>query len=252
MIQAAPQKPTNRVLGSLEAADLARLWPHLEATTLAYKEPLYDAYRPIKFVHFLETGVASLVNVMRNGDAAEVGTIGNEGVVGLPIMFGDSTAPTSVYMQVAGAGFRMKAGAFRVEMEQSPALRRQVLRYTHVFFNQVAQSAACAHFLPVEQRCCRWLLMTGDRMGTDDYHLTQEFLARMLGVRRAGVSVAAGALQNAGLITYARGHVRILDRAGLVKRCCECYGVGKREYDRLLGVTPAQGSRRRNSARVVR
>lgn len=228
-------RPLNRVLASLSAPDFARLRPSLEAVTLAYKQPLYDAEEPIQFVYFLDTGVASLVNVMRNGDAAEVGTIGNEGVVGLPIMFGDNVAPTSVYMQVRGTGHRMRAAVFWKEMERSQSLRLKALRYIHVFFNQVAQSAACAHFHSLDKRCCRWLLMTCDRMQEDDFPLTQEFLAMMLGVRRAGVSQAAGALQRQGLIRYGRGRVKIIDRNGLVKRACECYGIGKREFDRLLG-----------------
>jgi CRP-like cAMP-binding protein len=234
-IGGAVERPSNRVLASLGSADAARLRPHLTAVTLKYRQPLYDAYEPIKFVYFIETGVGSLVNVLRNGDAAEVGTIGNEGIVGLPIMFGDTRAPTSVYMQVPGAGQRMKASVFWTEMERSPSLRIKALRYAHAFFNQVAQSAACAHFHPLEARCCRWLLMTHDRMHADEFPLTQEFLAMMLGVRRAGVTVAAGALQRAGLIRYARGRVTILDHAALVKQSCECYGISKREFDLLLG-----------------
>lgn len=235
-------RPLNRVLASLSAPDFARLRPHLEAVTLEYKQPLYDAGVPIPFVYFLETGVASLVNEMRNGDAAEVGTIGNEGVVGLPIIFGDSIAPTSVYMQVKGRGHRIPAAVFWKELERSQSLRFMALRYIHVFFNQVAQSAACAHFHALDKRCARWLLMTCDRMQDNDFPLTQEFLAMMLGVRRAGVTQAAGALQRQGLISYGRGRVRIIDRNGLVKRACECYGIGKREFDRLLG-TMARGPR---------
>jgi len=231
-------RPLNRILASLSAVDFARLRPHLEKVDLAYKQPLYDADVPIKFVYFLDTGVASLVNVMRNGDAAEVGTIGNEGIVGLPVMFGDTVAPTSVYMQVRGAGHRISAPVFWKEMERSLSLRLMALRYIHVFFNQVAQSAACAHFHALDKRCCRWLLMTCDRMQEDDFPLTQEFLAMMLGVRRAGVTQAAGKLQRDGLIRYGRGRVRIIDRNGLVKRACECYGIGKRDFDRLLGSLP--------------
>ena len=153
------------------------------------------------------SGVGSLVHTMTNGQAAEVGTIGNEGFVGLPILLGDERGPTSVYVQVPGAGLRMKAEIFREELERSGPLRGIMLRYAHAFFNQVAQSAACAHFHSLEQRCCRWLLMTRDRMPSDHFLLTQEFLAMMLGVRRAGVTVAASALQRAGLIRYDRGRV---------------------------------------------
>ena len=171
---------------------------------------------------------------MANGQTAEVGTIGNEGVVGLPIMLGDERAPTSVYIQVPGAGLRMKATLFKKELERSASMRAVMLCYAHAFFNQVAQSAACNQFHSLEQRCCRWMLMTHDRMQSDEFLLTQEFLAMMLGVQRTGVSAAAGALQRAGLIRYKRGEVTIIDRHGLM-RSCECYGVSKREFDRLLG-----------------
>jgi CRP-like cAMP-binding protein len=173
---------------------------------------------------------------MANGQAAEVGTIGNEGIVGLPIVLGDDQAPTAVYVQVPGAGLRMKASLFKRELARSPTMQVVMLRYVHALFNQVAQSAACNHFHSLEQRCCRWLLMTRDRMDSDKFLLTQEFLAMMLGVQRPGVSIAAGGLQRAGLITYSRGNVAILDGVGLKKRSCECYGVSKREFDRLLGV----------------
>lgn len=171
---------------------------------------------------------------MANGQAAEVGTIGNEGLVGVPIVLGDDRAPTSIYIQVPGDGLRMPAVLFKKELARSATMQVVMLRYVHALFNQVAQSAACNHFHSLEQRCCRWLLMTRDRMQSDEFLLTQEFLAMMLGVQRPGVSIAAGGLQRAGLITYKRGNVTILDGAGLKKRSCECYGISKREFDRLL------------------
>jgi CRP-like cAMP-binding protein len=228
--------PQNRLLASLPPEDYERLRVHLEPTRLTYRRLLYQANKPIGFVYFVESGVASLVSTMKNGDASEVGTIGNEGIVGLPVVFGDKQAPTKVYMQVPGSGLQMKADIFREILQQNPQMLESLLRYAHAFFNQVAQSAACAHHHLLEQRCCRWLLMTRDRMESDEFLLTQEFLAMMLGVRRAGVTVAARALQRAGLIQYARGHITILDRAGLKKRCCECYDITKKEFDRLLGV----------------
>ena len=231
----AAEPHANRLLGLLPTRDYQRLRPHLHRIPLEYKQPLYRANRPIEFVYFIESGVGSLVNTMRNGDAAEVGTIGNEGVVGLPIVFGDNRAPTNVYVQVPGAGLRVKAKLFEKELRQSDSMRIVMLHYAHAFFNQVAQSAACNHFHSLEQRCCRWLLMTHDRMHSDEFLLTQEFLAMMLGVQRTGVTAAAGALQRAGLIRYKRGTVTILNRRGLLHRSCECYGVSKREFDRLLG-----------------
>ena len=224
----------NRLLGLLPPRDYARLRPHLHRIPLEYRQSLYRANEPIGFVYFIETGVGSLVNTMANGQAAEVGTIGNEGLVGLPLVFGDDRAPTSVYVQVPGAGLRMKATLFATELARSASMRAVMLRYAHAFFNQVAQSAACNHFHSLEQRCCRWLLMTHDRMHSDEFLLTQEFLAMMLGVRRTGVTAAAGALQRAGLIRYKRGNVTIIDRRGLKRRSCECYGVSKKEFDRLL------------------
>jgi len=219
----------------LPRRDYERLCAHLEPVALKYRDSLYRAHKPIGFVYFIETGVGSLVNTMANGDAAEVGTIGNEGVVGLPLVLEDERAPTSVYIQVPGTGLRMKAVLFKKEMARSASLRTVMHHYTHAFFNQVAQSAACNQFHSLEQRCSRWLLMTRDRMGSDSFLLTQEFLAMMLGVQRTGVTAAASALQRAGLISYKRGNVMILDRRGLEHRSCECYGISKAEFDRLLG-----------------
>jgi len=225
----------NRLLGLLSLRDYERLRPHLQYVPLACRQSLYRANKPIGFAYFIETGVGSRVNTMANGDVAEVGTIGNEGMVGLPLVLGDDTAPTSVYIQVPGAGLRMKATLFKKELARSASMRTVMHHYAHAFFNQVAQSAACTQFHSIEQRCCRWLLMTHDRMLSDEFLLTQEFLAMMLGVQRTGVTAAAGALQRAGLIRYKHGNVTIIDRRGLIQRSCECYGVSKREFDRLLG-----------------
>jgi len=235
----ASRKPTdprtNRLLGLLPRTDYARLCPHLHRIPLEYRQSLYRANKPIEFVYFIETGVGSLVNTMANGQASEVGTIGNEGLVGLPIVFGDDRAPTSVYIQVPGVGLQMKATLFKKELARSASMRTVMLHYAHAFFNQVAQSAACNQFHSIEQRCCRWLLMTHDRMNSDKFLLTQEFLAMMLGVQRTGVTAAAGALQRIGLIRYKYGNVTIIDRRALMRRSCECYGVSKKEFDRLLG-----------------
>jgi len=227
--------PSNRLLTLLREEDRERLRRHLEPVVLEYRRPLYDASERIEFVYFIESGVGSLVQTMANGQAAEVGTICNEGFVGLPVLLGDDRGPTSVYIQVPGVGLRMKAEIFRDELERSSPMRATMLRYAHAVFNQVAQSAACAAFHSLEQRCCRWMLMTADRMPSDEFLLTHEFLAMMLGVRRAGVTVAAGGLRRAGLIHYKRGTVTIIDRRGLEHRACECYGASKREFDRLLG-----------------
>ncbi len=225
----------NRVLSLLLPEDYERLRPHLQPVSLKYRQSLYRAHRPIGFVYFIETGVGSLVNTMANGEAAEVGTIGSEGVVGLPLLLGDDRGPTNVYVQVPGSGVRITTALFQRELARSASMRAVMLLYVHAFFNQVAQSAACNQFHSLQQRCCRWLLMTHDRMQSNEFLLTQEFLAMMLGVQRTGVTAAAGALQQAGLIRYKRGAVTILDRRGLETRSCECYRVSKLEFDRLLG-----------------
>lgn len=237
----ATQTKRNRLLELLgdEAIDHLRL--RLDHVMLEYKYPLYDADKPIQFVYFPLSGVASLVSVMGDGSAAEVGTIGNEGMVGLPIVFGDAVAPNAVYVQVPGAALCAQSNAFKDALEHSAPLRRLMLHYAHAFFNQVAQSAACNHFHSIEQRCCRWLLMTHDRVQSERFLLTQEFLGMMLGVQRTSLTSVATKLQRKKFIEYRRGHVTILNREGLEKSSCECYSVTKREFDRLLG--PPSGLR---------
>ena len=229
------QSARNRLLELLTPQDLDLLAPHFTSLTLTYRMPLYEAYRPIENVYFPVTGVASLVNTMANGFASEVGTIGNEGVVGLPIVLNDVMGPTSVYIQVPGEGLRLPAADFRDALDRSPTMRTVMSHYTHAFFNQVAQSAACNHAHSLDQRCCRWLLMTHDRVQSPQFLLTQEFLAMMLGVQRPSVTLAARHLKRLNLIEYTRGRVTILNRKGLEARSCECYAVSKREFDRLLG-----------------
>ena len=229
------QSHRNRLLALLDPKDLDCLRPHLKPTTFDYRKSLYEANSPISSVYFPIDGVASLVNTMANGSAAEVGTIGNEGIVGLPVIFGDRYAPTSAYIQVPGSGLRLQADVLSSEIDRSCTMRRVLLHYAHAFFNQVAQSAACNHFHSVEQRCCRWLLMTHDRVQSEQFLLTQEFLGMMLGVRRTSVTAAAGMLKRQKLIEYRRGQVTILNRAGIEKRACECYAVSKQEFDHLLG-----------------
>jgi CRP-like cAMP-binding protein len=232
------ERRTNRLLSLLSDDEYERLRPHLSQVDLEYRKILYEASRPIEQVYFPVDGVASLVLTTVDGGSAEVGTIGSEGMVGLPVVLGDREAPSSVYVQVPGTALQMDAGAFRSQLERSPTLNLVMLRYAHAFFNQVAQSAACAHLHRVEQRCCRWLLMTRDRMPADEFLLTHEFLGMMLGVRRTTVTEVMGVLQKAGLIRYRRGHVSILDHKALRQRACECYDISKLEFDRLLGDTP--------------
>jgi CRP-like cAMP-binding protein len=175
---------------------------------------------------------------LKDGFDVEVGTIGSEGMVGLPVILGGTYAPSTVYVQVPGKALKMDARLFREELARSSTLKVVALRYVHAFFNQVAQSAACAHHHKIEQRCCRWLLMTGDRMPSDEFLLTQEFLGMMLGVQRPSVSLVMNALQATGAIRYSRGRVKILNRRALHDEVCECYETSKREFDRLLGDAP--------------
>jgi CRP-like cAMP-binding protein len=228
---------TNRLLSLLSDDDYQRLRPHLSPVVLDHRKSLYEASRPIEHVYFPIEGVASLVITTADGGSAEVSTIGSEGMVGLPVCLGDREAPSAVYVQVPGIGLEIGAGVFRDELARSPTLHLIMLRYAHAFFNQVAQSAACAHLHRVEQRCCRWLLMTRDRMPSREFLLTHEFLGMMLGVRRTTVTDVMGSLQKTGLIRYRRGHVTILDHEALQQRACECYNVSKLEFDRLLGDT---------------
>jgi CRP-like cAMP-binding protein len=228
---------TNRLLSLLSDHDYERLRPHLSHVAFEYRKSLYEASRPIDHVYFPIDGVASLVITTSEGDSVEVGTIGSEGLVGLPVCLGDRDAPSSVYVQVPGTALSIDAGVFRDELALNPTLNLIMLRYAHAFFNQVAQSAVCAHLHRVERRCCRWLLMTRDRMPSDDFLLTHEFLGMMLGVRRTTVTDVMGSLQKAGLIRYRRGHVTILDHEALRQRACECYEISKLEFDRLLGDT---------------
>lgn len=231
------QTRTNRLLSLLSDDDYERLRSHLSQVDLEYRKSLYEAMRPIEHVYFPIDGVASLVITTADGSSAEVGTIGSEGMVGLPICLGDRDAPSSVYVQVPGSALTMSAGVFRAELEASPTMNLVMLRYVHAFFDQVAQSAACAHLHRVDQRCCRWLLMTRDRMPSDDFLLTHEFLGMMLGVRRTTVTDVMGGLQKAGLIRYSRGHVTLLNHEALLQRTCECYEISKLEFDRFLGDT---------------
>jgi CRP-like cAMP-binding protein len=226
--------PRNRLLAALPPAELARVRPHLEALRLESGQVLFEAETPIVHVYFPETAVVSVVSALRQGGAVEVGTAGCEGMAGLPAFLGDDAPSTRVFAQVPGAAVRMEAGAFARLAGAPGPLHRLMLRYTQAFLIQVAQTAACNAAHLVEQRCARWLLMTHDRVGGDTFPLSHEFLATMLGVRRPGVTVAMRALQDAGLVDYVRGHVTVRDLPGLEAASCECYGVVRAHYDRLL------------------
>jgi CRP-like cAMP-binding protein len=225
----------NRLLAVLPREEYGRLLPKLEKVFLALKDILHEANGPITHVLFPLNGVVSLVLITEGGMAVEVGTIGNEGLVGTPVFLGADRSPTRAITQVPGEALRMEAAAFQVEMRRGGRLQALVRRYTQALMNQMAQATVCNHLHSVEQRMCRWLLMTHDRVGADQFPLTQEFLAQMLAVRRPTVTTVAGVLQKAGLISYHRGRMTVLDRKGLEAASCECYRVVKKELDRLLG-----------------
>jgi CRP-like cAMP-binding protein len=230
-----PVPQCNHLLDRLSADDFDLLRPHMHEVRLDYLAPLYEAGGPIQFVYFPMSGVASLAKTMENGAAAEVGTTGNEGFVGLPLLLDSDHAPTGVHMQVPGHALRLPARSFKGALDRSRSLRSSLRRFVFAQYNQTCQLVACNRFHDVEQRCARWLLMAHDRVPHDDFLLTHEVLSTMLGVRRSSVTIAAGRLSEMGLIEYRRGHVTVTDRHGLEKRSCECYWSIRNEYERLMG-----------------
>jgi len=224
----------NRLLEALTRRERERLDGKLEPACLPFNETLYDAGGPIAHVYFPRNCVLSLVTEV-DGEAVEVGTVGNEGMAGLPVFLGTGTIPSRCYCQVPGDALRMPADALAEEVRGGGALHDVLLKYTHYLLAQATQAAACNRLHTAEERLCRWLLMTRDQVGSDWFPLTQEFMAQMLGVRRATVSLTASALQHAGLIKYSRGKVTVLDPEGLEGASCGCYQVVKQELERLLG-----------------
>lgn len=227
---------SNRLLSSLAPEYRERLLAHLRPVDLPLKRVLYEANVPISAVYFPLSGVVSLVSSMQQGAIVEIATVGNEGLIGVPVLLGATSAPISAFVQVPGEGLCMDADAFRAMLQQDGRLRDLLGRYTQGLFTQIAQSAACNRLHPVEERCARWLLMTHDRVAGDQFLLTQEFLGQMLGARRQAVSAVASILQRADYIRYVRGVITVVDRAGLEAAACECYRIIRDEYDRLLGV----------------
>lgn len=224
----------NRLLAALPPDEFERLRRHLEPVRFDQRQVLFEAEQPIRHVYFPETMVVSMVSILRDGTTIEVGTAGYEGMAGLPLFLGDDSSTVRAFAQIPGAGIRMDAETFRRCSGVPGAFHRMMLRYTQAFLTQVAQTAACNGAHLVEQRCARWLLMTHDRVAGDEFPLTHEFLAFMLGVRRAGVSIAMRALHDLGLVRYTRGWVGVVDRAGLERASCECYQVVRSHIERLL------------------
>ena len=227
------QRPQNHLLASLSLKDFKRIEPLLQPIRFEIRQPLHEPGKPITDVYFPLNGVASLVTTMEDGATVEAATVGNEGMIGLPMFLETGTVSLEAFVQVAGQALRMKASAFRNEIKNGGALSDIIQHYTQTLVRLIAQSAACNRLHTLRQRCARGLLMTHDRVEGDQFFLTQEFLSMMLGVRRATVTVAAGDLRQEGLIRYRQGWIEITDREGLEGASCECYLVIRREFDRL-------------------
>ena len=224
----------NRILRILPRDEIKRLQPNLELVTLENRKILCEAGGTIEHVYFPTSGVVSWLATEETGSTVEVATVGNEGMVGYRLLLGTGTSPAKIMVQVPGAAYRMTSTALTAERKCSSPFLEAVHRCLNAFLTQVTQSVACNTLHTVEKRICRWLLMTHDRVRSDHFPMTHELMAQMLGVRRAGVTVAARKLQKAGLIKYVHGKVTVLDRAGLEATSCRCYHVVKEEYDRLL------------------
>jgi CRP-like cAMP-binding protein len=224
----------NRLLAALPRADFQRLDGQLEPVSLSFKQILYEPGSPIADVYFLSSGMVSMITPMRNGMSIEVATIGSEGMVGLPASLGTKVARARYLVQIPGEALRLSSDVVRQEAARQGALHRLLNLYTSAFLTQEAQIVACNGLHTVKQRCCRWLLVTHDRVRASEFPLTQEFFAQMLGVRRASVAEVARMLQRTGLIRYRRGQLTILDRDGLEKAACECYGVIKGAFSQIL------------------
>ncbi|HXN73537.1 MAG TPA: Crp/Fnr family transcriptional regulator [Candidatus Acidoferrales bacterium] len=219
----------NKILLSLPGKEFSSVFPALELQELPTHVILNEMSEPIEFAYFIESGLASVLNVMQDGKSVEVGLTGSEGFVGIPLLVGFNSSPSRVVMQIEGSAFKISAKNLAAVLSTCPKLERSLLRFSQELAVQAAQVAACNRLHEVDERLARWLLMSQDRVGGDIIRLTQEFLAHMLGTRRASVTVAAGMLQKAGLIKYSRGEVIIVNRKELEDASCECYGAIKRQ-----------------------
>ena len=224
----------NRLLAALPTAEFERLAAHLELVPMPLGEFLYEPGEQLQHAYFPTTVIVSLHYVMESGASAETAGVGNEGVVGISLFMGGGTTPSSAVVQTAGHAYRLESRLLKQEFDRAGIMQRMLLRYTQALITQMTQTAACYRHHSVEQQLCRWLLLTLDRLPSNDLVMTQELAAGMLGVRRESITEAAGKLQHAGIIRYRRGHITVLDRSGLETHVCECYAVVKNELSRLL------------------
>jgi CRP-like cAMP-binding protein len=230
----SPSPKQNHLLAALPAADYERLLPHLDFVTMSLGWARYESGSEQDYVYFPTTGIVCLLHVLQDGTSAAIAVVGNEGVAGIASFMGGETTPSRAVVQSAGSGYRLSASVPKGEFERGGPLQHLLLRYTLALITQMAQTAVCNRLHSVDQQLCRWLLLSMDRLRGNELRMTQELIANMLGVRREGVTKAAGHLQAAGLIHYGRGKITVLDRPKLEARVCECYAVVKRESDRLL------------------
>jgi CRP-like cAMP-binding protein len=233
LAHAQPDPRRNHLLAALPPEEWERWLPQLELVDLPLGQVLYESGGTVSHVYFPTTAIVSLLYVMENGASAEIAVVGNEGLVGISLFMGSESTPNRAVVQSAGKGFRMRPAVLQAEFKRAPVMHL-LLRYTSALMAQMAQTAVCNRHHSLDQQLCRWLLLSLDRLQGKELVMTQELIANMLGVRREGVTEAALKLQKAKLISYARGHITVLDRTRLEKRSCECYAVVKTEYDRLL------------------
>jgi CRP-like cAMP-binding protein len=231
---ASTSPQANRLLAALPDASLRALLPFLERVPLPLGMVVYESGGTQGYVYFPTSSIVSLLYVLADGASAEIAVTGNEGLVGISLFMGGETTPSRAVVQSAGHGYRLRGDVLRKEFESGGALQHLLLRYTQALITQMTQTAVCNRHHSVDQQLCRWLLLSLDRLPGNELVMTQELIANMLGVRREGVTEAAGKLQDEGLIRYSRGHITILDRQQLEARVCECYAVVKKEYERLL------------------
>ena len=229
----SPDPMRNQLLAALPAAEWGRWLPQLEPVEMPLGQVLYESGSTLSHVYFPTTSIVSLLYVMENGASAEIAVVGHEGIVGISLFMGGESTPSRAVVQSAGQGFRLAAQAIKDEFKRAPVLHL-LLRYTQALITQMAQTAVCNRHHSLDQQLCRWLLLSLDRLQGNELVMTQELIANMLGVRREGVTEAAGKLQDAGLISYRRGTITVVDRPGLEANACECYQVVKTEFDRLL------------------
>ena len=224
----------NHLLAALLDAEFDRLSPHLELIPMKLGDVLYESGAKLQYVVFPTSAIISLHYLLENGGSSEIAGVGNEGVLGISLFMGGDTTPSRAIVQTGGFGYRLPAHVLMTEFNRAGPVMRLLLRYTQALLTQMSQTAVCNRHHTVEQQLCRWLLLTLDRLGSNDLTMTQELIASMLGVRREGVTEAAGRLQGYGYISYRRGHITVLDRKGLEHDVCECYLVVKKEFARLL------------------